>query len=68
MAAPTDVPKDLRKHLRKADKQGWRFEPTNSGYRLLAPDGKNIVTIHKTPSTRSIRNYLADMRRYGYKD
>ena len=68
MAVPKDIPKALRKDAKRADKQGWGFKKTKSGYQLLAPDGKNAVTIHKTPSNRSIKNYLADMRKYGYKD
>ncbi len=67
MAVPDDIPKDFRKHARKADKQGWGFRKTKSGYQLLAPDGENAVTIHKTPSERSIKNYVSDMRKYGYK-
>lgn len=68
MAVPDDIPKDFRKTARKADKQGWGFRKTKSGYQLLAPDGVNSVTIHKTPSERSLKNYLADMRKYGYED
>jgi len=68
MAVPSDLPKDFKPYAKKADKQGWGFRKTKSGYQLLAPDGKNSVTIHKTPSARSIKNYLADMRKLGFKD
>lgn len=68
MAVPSDVPKDLKKHLKRAEKQGWSFKPTKSGYQLLAPDGVSIVTIHKTPAPSAIPNIVADMRRFGYKE
>jgi hypothetical protein len=68
VAVPRDIPKDFRKVARKAGRQGWRFRKIKSGYQLLAPDGVHAVTIHKTPSHRSIENYKADMRKYGFKD
>lgn len=68
MAVPKDIPKDLRKTAKNADKQGWRFKKVGDGYQLLAPDGEGIVTIHKTPNSNAIRHYLRDMRKYGYKD
>ena len=68
VAVPDDIPKDFKKHARKADKQNWSFRKTKNGYQLLAPDGENSVTIHKTPSARSIKHYLADMRRFGYRN
>jgi hypothetical protein len=68
MAVPSEIPREFKKHAKRADKQGWRFRKVKCGYQLLAPDGANSVTIHKTPSPRSIRNYVADMRKFGYKD
>jgi hypothetical protein len=68
MAVPSDIPSDFRKHAKEAAEQGWRLRKVESGYQLFAPDGKNTVTIPKTPSARSTRNYLADMRKFGYKD
>jgi hypothetical protein len=67
LAVPDDIPRDFRKHAKKAERQGWTFRKTKSGYQLLAPDGVHSVTIHKTPSSTGVRNYLADMRRYGYR-
>lgn len=68
LAVPGDIPKDFKKHARNADKQGWGFKKVKCGYQLLAPDGENAVTIHKTPGRYAIQHYLRDMRKFGYKD
>lgn len=67
MPVPDDIPKDFKKHAKKADKQRWRWRKTKNGYQALAPDGVHAVTIHKTPSASSIKNYVSDMRKYGYR-
>ena len=62
------VKKDLRKLLQEAEKQGWRVVQVKMGYQLLAPDGIHIVTIHHTPGDhRALDNYIADMRKYGFR-
>lgn len=58
--------KDLKKLLKEAEKQGWEVVPKKDGWQLLAPDGENIVTVHKTPSNRAIRHYVSDMRKCGF--
>lgn len=48
--------KELKQLLKEAENQGWRIRPCTDGYQLFAPDGENIVTVHKTPSPRAIRH------------
>lgn len=58
MAVPDDIAKDFKKHAKRAEEQGWGFKKTKKGYQLLAPDGENSVTSHKTPSGRGIQHYV----------
>lgn len=52
----------------EAERQGWRAKETSDGYQLLAPDGRNIVTIHLSESDhRAIRNTINRMRRFGFQ-
>lgn len=59
--------KDVKKLVKEAEKQGWGVVNKTDGWQLLAPDGENIVTVHKTPSSRAIRHYVADMRKFGFE-
>jgi hypothetical protein len=68
VAVPDDIPKDFKKPCKKAEEQGFSFQKTKKGYRVLAPNGKQAVQIHKTPGHNAVRHFLADMRRLGYKD
>jgi len=44
-------------------RQGWEVRPTTKGYNLLAPNGRDIVLIHKTPShQRWIHEAVAKIR------
>ncbi len=59
---------EIKELLDAAKEKGWRVEQTKKGHwRCYAPDGENIVTLPGTPSDRrSIRNAIAQMRRYGF--
>jgi hypothetical protein len=62
------VPKDLKKIFREAERQGWRIRETSDGFQLYAPDGVNIVTVHRTPGKQRVRQeILTKMRRYGFR-
>ena len=57
------VQKDIKKLLKEVEERGWTVDATTDGYQLKHPDGKHIVTIHKTPSQIGLRNYRRDIRR-----
>lgn len=61
---------DLEQVRKKAEIQGWRYSRTSSGHhQFYSPDKESIVTTSGTPSdTRGWLNFLADMKRAGYKD
>lgn len=60
--------KDLKAILDEAENQGWRCELQKSGHwKLYAPDGLHIVVTGGTPGApASLRNLVAQMRRYGF--
>jgi predicted RNA binding protein YcfA (HicA-like mRNA interferase family) len=61
--------KDILKVIKKAEQQGWQVVPTKNGHmKWYAPDGKSIVTSPSTGSYRSWKNFLAMIRKAGYKD
>ena len=65
---PKKVPKEYRELVDAAKEQRWRVEETESGFRLLAPDGVHAVTFHTTESSRrGIQNTVSRMRRYGFR-
>ena len=66
MAVPDWVPKDLKKHFKKAEKQGWKLKKTKSGGQMGAPDGENWVTFHLTPGRNGTRSVVSKMKQYGY--
>lgn len=56
--------------MRLATGQGWRVEKTQSSHwKFIPPDAtKKIVVTGSTPSDhRSIKNFLADLKRQGFK-
>lgn len=56
--------KEVKKLVAEVEARGWRADPIKDGWQLKHPDGKGMVTIHKTPSSpRSIPNYWAAIRR-----
>ncbi len=59
--------KEVKELKRDAEKQGWTAVEKKNGWMMQSPDGVGQVMIHKTPSARSIRHYVADMRKYGYR-
>lgn len=62
--------KEIKRLVRDLELQGWRVELRKSGhYVAYAPDGEHMVTFASTPSDhRALRNILALLRRYGYKE
>lgn len=61
---------DLDKVRKKAEQQGWRYDKTTGGHhRFFSPDKESIVTASGTPGDqRGWLNFLAEMKRAGYKD
>lgn len=59
--------KDLRKIVKRLEKQGWRVEHGKTHTKLFPPDKtKPIVVVPNTPSDhRSLRNSIAQIRRSG---
>jgi hypothetical protein len=56
--------KEVRKLVEEVEERGWRADPIKDGWQLKHPDGKGMVTVHKTPSSsRSIPNYRAAIKR-----
>lgn len=55
--------------VRAALEQGWRHDRTQNGHhRFYAPDGQGIVVTSGTPSdSRGFLNFIAEMRRHGFK-
>jgi hypothetical protein len=61
---------DLKKVIRRAEQQGWRVEKRKEYWHFFPPD-KAIppARIAGTPSSqRSWANFLADLKRKGYKE
>jgi hypothetical protein len=67
-AMAKQVPKEYRKLVKEAVRQGWRLEETKKGFRLLAPNGVGAVTIDTTESDkrRAFRNTVSRMRQHGF--
>jgi hypothetical protein len=60
---------DLRKIIRRAREQGWRVEKRKEFGGFYPPDGGTApAKIAGTPSSRrSMPNFLAEMKRKGYR-
>jgi hypothetical protein len=60
---------DLRKVIRQAREQGWRVEKRKEFWIFYPPDGESPpATIAGTPSSsRSWQNFLAGLKRRGYR-
>lgn len=60
---------DIERVIKEARDQGWRYNLTTQGHhQFLAPDGAGIVHTSGTPGDqRSWNNFMADMKRHGYK-
>lgn len=58
--------RDAKKVLQEAERQGFTPRPVKKGVMYLAPDGRGMVTVHKTPSDhRDLDNMIAQFRRAG---
>jgi len=60
---------DFRKVVRQAKRQGWRVEKRKEFWLFFPPDGETRpAKIAGTPSSqRSWRNFLAELKRKGYR-
>lgn len=60
---------DLRKVCKRAEQQGWRVEKRKEHWLFFPPDGVTpAARIAGTPSSqRSWANFLADLKRKGYR-
>lgn len=60
---------DLKKIRKRAEAQGWRVEKRSEYWMFFPPDGKTApARIAGTPSSqRSLPNFLADLKRKGYR-
>jgi hypothetical protein len=62
--------KEWRKVLAEAKRQGWEVVPTSHGFRLLAPNGRDAVTmhaIHQSSSPRALSRTVSLMKRFGFR-
>lgn len=61
------VSRDLRELAGRAADQGWRVVDRGEKVLFYSPDGKTIVTAHKTPSDRNWRKQMErQMKKGGY--
>lgn len=60
---------DLKKVAKRAEQQGWRVEKRNEYWYFWPPDKTTPpARIAGTPSSqRSWRNFVADLKRKGYR-
>lgn len=60
---------DLKKIIKQAEAQGWRVEKRKEYWFFYPPDGTTApARIAGTPSSqRSWLNFLADLKRKGYR-
>jgi hypothetical protein len=62
------VYKELKKVVKAAEAQGFRFEPTKKGILAKSPDGIGTAATHNTPSDlNAVRQFIRDLRRIGFK-
>lgn len=60
--------KELKKVVKAAEAQGFRFENTKKGIFAKSPDGAGTAATHKTPSDKNaVRQFIRDLRRIGFK-
>jgi hypothetical protein len=66
--AQKKVPKEYRKVVKEALRQGWRLEETKKGFRLLAPNGVGSVVFDTTESdtSRAVKATISRMRPHGF--
>lgn len=62
--------KDLAKVIKRAEEQGWTIRYSRNGHPIFVPPTKDapMVVTSGTPSDhRTWKNFLAQMKRSGYK-
>jgi hypothetical protein len=58
--------KEVRELVELVQTAGWRVLDKGAHFQALSPDGRSIVTLHKTPSASKWRRRAeGDFRRYG---
>lgn len=60
--------KDMKKIIKSATQQGWLVEIAGKHIRWMSPDGKTLLYSPKTGSYRSWANFMARLKRAGWKD
>jgi hypothetical protein len=61
------IKKEFKELLDAVEAQGGTIRRIKSGYQVLAPNGIDIVTLHRTPSDRrAFANAVAELRRVGF--
>ncbi len=57
--------KDIDQVVRQLVRQGWSFRPGSKHGRLTHPDGRQVLTVAKSPSDyRSLLNFRRDLRKF----
>jgi len=60
---------DVAELVRKAEQQGWAVQQTrNNHLKWIAPVGKIVVSGSTMSDRRAIKNHLANLRRFGFRD
>ncbi|HEV8564094.1 MAG TPA: hypothetical protein VGR41_04220 [Actinomycetota bacterium] len=62
--------KEWQKVFDEAEDQGWVIDQTTEGFQLLAPNGKDIVTmhaLHKSSSPYALAKTVSRMKEYGFR-
>jgi hypothetical protein len=61
------VRKEFKELLRSVEEQGGTLKATKMGFQVLAPNGKDIVTVHGTPGDwRAFANVVSELRKAGF--
>jgi len=61
------IKKEFKELLKSVEEQGGKIKPTKKGCQVLAPNGKDIVTLDRTPSDwRALSNAVAELRKAGF--
>lgn len=60
---------EIERIIKRAGKQGWRRRDTGGGHIMLyAPDKVGMVTVSKDANFRSLKNFMAELKKHGYKE
>jgi hypothetical protein len=60
--------KQIRPIAKKARKQGWEIERTRGGHTLwISPGGARLYTSSTPSDGRAFKNFVAELRRAGFR-